>query len=357
MRRNPFIPRLIFVFPIVIMCVMPWVMNLEVKNIRVAAVDNDRSQLSGRLVRRIAASDYFLFAGMRRSYAEAVGDIEKGDADIIIEIPRHYGRDIARGRMPQVLIAANAVNGTKGGMGASYLTNIINQNLMSDAGGTAFATEKPAAGAKISTLYLHNNRLDYKVFMIPALMSILMIMLCGFLPALNIVGEKEQGTIEQMNVTPVSKSVFILAKLIPYWIIGMTVLTICFILAWLVYDITPAGNIPTLYLISFLLALTFSGFGIIVSNYSDTMQQAMFVMWFFMVCMILLSGLFTPVTSMPEWAQNITVFNPVRHYIDAMRTVFVRGGSFSDILPQTGTLAIFAVVADAWAIMSYRKNK
>ena len=356
MRRNAFIPRLIFVFPIMIMCVMPWVMNLEVKNIKVVVVDNDRSSLSSRLTHRVEASDYFVFRGMRPSYSRAMSDVEQGTADIILTIPRNYGRDAEKGSVPRVLIAANAVNGTKGSMGAAYMASIVTQNLASlpELGRTI---KSDGANTAVETLFLYNKHLDYKVFMIPALMSILMMMLCGFLPALNIVSEKETGTIEQINVTPVSKTAFIFAKLIPYWLVGMIVLTVCFALAWLIYGIVPAGSLPLLYLISILLALIFSGFGLIVSNYSDTMQQAMFVMWFFVVCMMLLSGLFTPVQSMPEWAQTITLANPMRYYIDAIRTVFVRGGTLTGILPQTAALAAFAIIMDGWAVMSYRKNR
>lgn len=355
MRRNAFIPKLIFIFPIMIMCVMPWVMDMEVRNINTVVVDNDRSTTSVRLTQRIGQSGHFRFCGQRPSYREAMNDIEKGTADIIICIPAGYGRDIVNGpRAPQVLIAANAVNGTKGAMGASYLAAIVGRNL-ADTPAMRRKAGAPAA-VNVATHYLYNKHLDYKVFMIPALMSILMMMLCGFLPALNIVGEKESGTIEQINVTPVGKRAFIFAKLIPYWIVGMVVLTICFTLAWLVYGITPAGSLPLLYAISILLALIFSGFGLIVSNYSDTMQQAMFVMWFFVVCMMLLSGLFTPIGSMPLWAQNLTLANPLRYYIDAMRTVFVRGGTLADIAPQAAVLTLFAAVTDVWAVLSYRKN-
>ena len=192
--------------------------------------------------------------------------------------------------------------------------------------------------------------------MIPALMGILMMMLCGFLPALNIVGEKEKGTIEQINVTPVSKWSFILAKLIPYWIIGLVVLTLCLVLSWLVYGITCQGPLLLVYLLAILLALFFSSFGLIVSNYSDTMQQAMFVMWFFVVCLMLLSGLFTPARSMPDWAYLTTYVNPMHYFVDAIRTVFVRGGTFQSIAHQVLAIAAIASIMAIWAVKSYKKN-
>jgi ABC-2 type transport system permease protein len=206
------------------------------------------------------------------------------------------------------------------------------------------------------SLLLYNKGQNYKLFMIPALMGILMMMLCGFLPALNIVGEKEKGTIEQINVTPVSKWSFILAKLIPYWIIGLVVLTLCLVLSWLVYGITCQGPLWLVYLLAILLALFFSSFGLIVSNYSDTMQQAMLVMWFFVVCLMLLSGLFTPVRSMPDWAYLTTYINPMHYFADAIRTVFVRGGGLQAIAHQVLALFCIAFAMAVWAVQSYKKN-
>ena len=330
-RRNSFMPKIIFIFPIMVMCVMPWVMNQEVKNIRVDVVDIDHTTQSQQLVHQIEASNYFIFNGQKATYQEAMKDIETSMADIILEI-----------RDGRYLIAANAVNGTKGSIGSAYLSQIVS--------GTVTA---PSAS---SVLTLYNKLQSYKVFMIPALMGILMMMLCGFLPALNIVGEKEKGTIEQINVTPVSKWSFILAKLIPYWIIGLVVLTLCLVLSWLVYGITCQGPLLLVYLLAILLALFFSSFGLIVSNYSDTMQQAMLVMWFFVVCLMLLSGLFTPVRSMPDWAYLTTYINPMHYFADAIRTVFVRGGGFQTIAHQVVVLAIIASVMSVWAVQSYKKN-
>ncbi len=349
--RNTFIPKMIVMFPIIIMCVTPWVTNLEIKNIIVSVVDNDHSSISSRLIHRIEASDYFIFAGTERSYEDAMKKIDMCKTDVAVVIPENYERDITNGRLPRILVSANAVNGTKGSMGSAYLANIINDNLKEAVHANTAVNKE-----KLTTFSLYNKGQDYKVFMIPALMAILIVMFCGFLPALNIVGEKENGTIEQINVTPISKSAFIIAKLIPYWIISMIVMTICFLLSWIVYGITPEGNILLLYMLAMLLALTFSGIGLVISNYSRVMQQAMFVMWFVMVCMILLSGLFTPVSSMPDWAICITTINPMKYFIDGMRTVFIKGGTFGNILPQTTALAVFAAAANTLAIYSYKKN-
>ena len=330
-RRNAFLPKLIIMFPIVIMCVMPWVMQMEVKNIVVDVVDIDHTVESQRLVQQIAASNYFIFGGQKNTYAEAMKDIEKGRADVILEI-----------RDGKYLIAANAVNGTKGSMGSAYLSQIVSAPF--------------SASSATSVLTLYNKQQNYKLFMIPALFAIVMMLMTGFLPTLNIVGEKEAGTIEQINVTPVSKWSFILAKLIPYWLIALFVITVCLLLAWLVYGITPGGPIWLVYVLAMLLALFFSSFGLIVSNYSDTMQQAMFVMWFFVVSIMLLSGLFTPTRSMPQWAYLTTYVNPMHYFIDAIRTVFIRGGGLHETAHQVLALAGIGTLMGCWAVQSYKKN-
>jgi ABC-2 type transport system permease protein len=340
-RRNSFLPKMIILFPIVMMLVVPWITNMEVKNIKLLVVDNDRSMVSQQLVHQMEASKYFIFQGLSSTYSTALDEIKKGNTDIVAVIPQHYARNLTNKQPTNVLIAANSVNGTKGGMGSAYLSSIL----------------LPSQGNEmLSVLNLFNVYQDYKVFMIPALMAILLILFCGFMPALNIVSEKEAGTIEQINVSPVSAVSFISAKIIPYWVIGMLVMTICFILSWAVYGITSVGPLLLIYLLAIIMAVVMSSFGLLISNYSETMQQAMLVMWFCMVCFILLSGLFTPVRSMPAWAQTLTILNPMKYFIDGMRTVFIRGGGAAAICTQLSVLSAFAVILSSWAILSYKKN-
>ena len=363
-RRNSFLPKLIFAFPVMIMCVMPWVMNMEVKNIRVNVVDLDRSSRSRQIVHSIEASRYFVFCGQKPTYKDALSEIEHGRTDVVLVIPQDFGKRGDRKEAPQILIAANAVNGTKGSMGSAYLAQILSEELRvkSEEFATALHGQQAMAAANsslftLNSSLLYNKHQNYKLYMIPALLAIVMMLMTGFLPTLNIVGEKESGTIEQINVTPVSKWAFILAKLIPYWLIALFVVTVCLLLAWLIYGITPAGPVWLIYLLAMLLALFFSSFGLIVSNYSDNMQQAIFVMWFFVVCIMLLSGLFTPTRSMPEWAYTTTYVNPMHYFIDAIRTVFIRGGSFADIAHQVYALLGIGLAMAVWAVQSYKKNR
>ena len=279
MLRNPMLPRMLLVFPCIILLVLPWAANFEIKNINLSVVDNDHSPYSTRLIQKAGASEYFRIVDVSDSYKEAMESIEEGKADIILEIPPHFERDILKSGTARVLISANTVNGTKGGLGSSYLSNIIHDYAGEIKPSDNSIISEPKI--EIDTQGRFNPHLDYKIFMVPALMAQLLMMLCGFLPALNIVSEKEFGTIEQINVTPVSKFTFILAKLIPYWIAGLIILTIGILLARVVYGLSPAGPLWLLYFFALLFIVVISGMGLVVSNYSQTMQQAMFVMFFF----------------------------------------------------------------------------
>jgi ABC-2 type transport system permease protein len=357
-RRNSFVPKILVAMPLAMMLVFPWAANQEVRDVRLAVVDNDHSTFSQRLVGKIPASGYFKLANVSATCPEALRSIESGEADIILEVAPGFERDMVRGEAGRVMIAANAVDGTKGTLGTSYLSSILAdyaEELRQEAGGfKPVVSASPSFG--VVSQYKFNPYLDYKVFMIPALMVMLLTMLCGFLPALNIVAEKEAGTIEQMNVTPVRKIDFVLAKLIPYWFIGFVMLGVCMGLAALIYGLYPAGSLPTIFLFASIYVLVVSGMGLVVSNHSDTMQQAMFVMFFFVMILLLMSGLFTPVKSMPRWAQAITVINPLKYFIEVMRLVYLKGSGFGQLIPQFFALCGFAAAFNVWAVASYRKS-
>ena len=353
--RNPFLPKLVIVFPVVIMLVIPWIVNMDIKNIRLTVVDKDRSSTSGKLIRNLGASEYFILEDVTGSYPEALRQLEKGRTDAVVEIPGYFEQGLVTEGRALVQISLNAVNQIKGVLGSNYLNAVCADFFAENFVPVAVSTG-PAPRVSISVINKFNPYMDYKNFMIPAYMVIVIILLGGFLPALNIVGEKEKGTIEQINITPVRKTTFIFAKLIPYWIMGLIVLSVCMLLAWAVFGLSPHGGIWTVYLFSLLFIFALSGFGLVVSNYSDTMQQAMFVMFFFILVFMLMSGLLTPISSMPRWAQVITWLNPPRYFIEMMRGVYLQGCSLADLSHQFLALLGFDVFFGTWAVMSYRKT-
>lgn len=351
-RRNPFLPKLMIIFPIMIMLVMPLVTTMDVRNVKVVVVDEDKSSLSRRIVGDISASDYFVLVGERHSYEEAILMIETCETDIVLTIPENFERDLQSVMPRKIDISANSVNATKGSMGSQYLMQIVALCItkqMEESG-------VEAASDLVVVQNRYNETMEYRNLMIPAIMIMLIILICGFLSAINIVVEKENGTIEQINVTPVSKLTFTLSKLIPYWIIGIFVITIAMIVAWLVYDMTPRGSLGNIYLASILFVLGFSGFGVAVADKSDNIQQTMFVMFFFVVIFMLLSGLLTPISSMPMWAQYFTMILPPRYYIDIMRAVYLKGATFIDLWYNFAALGFFAVIFNLIAAMTYKKQ-
>ena len=362
--RDAFMPRLSVIFPVMIMLIMPWTATMDIKNINIAIVDQDHTTASDNLVRDIVESPYFLSENSVENYDEALRRVEFGTADAIVEIPADFEKDLLNSGSAPIQISINTVNSTRGILGGSYLGTVFanfSRNILAERA-IALAAEPPPTPSIIPNIQVisqnrYNPLLDYKRFMIPALMSILMFMICGFFPALNIVREKEKGTIEQMNVTPVSKTMFILAKLIPYWLLGFVVLTISLILARFVYGLSPAGSVLIIYLFTVLFILAISGLGLVVSNSANTMQQAMFIMFFFIMIFNLMSGLLTPIRSMPEWAQILTFFNPIRYYIQMMRMIYLKGGGFSDVQTEFWALGAFVVFFVCWAILSYRKRE
>lgn len=356
--RNPFLPKMIFVFPFMVLMVFPWAASYEIKNLNLSVIDNDHSTYSHRLTQKIISSNYFRLTDVSPNYNKALKSVEKNESDIILEIPANFEKDLVNRQGAKVMVSANAVNGMKGGIGMTYLVSIVNdfnmgiiQELMPVAPvGSSVPT------VQIDSQYRFNPHLNYRVFMVPALMVMILTLLCGFLPAVSIVFEKELGTMEQINVSPVPKTTFILAKLIPFWIIGFIVISIGFLIAWAVYGLIPAGYFSTIYLFAAIYILTVSGLGLVISNYASTLQQAMFIVFFFMLVFIMLSGLYTPIDSMPEWAKWIAAFNPLKHFMDVMRSVYLKGSNPLQLTKQLAALIGFAIFFNSWAVLSYRKK-
>lgn len=359
--RDPFMPRLAILFPVIIMLVMPWAATMDIKNIRVTVVDRDRSTASGRLVKEIEASPYFLLQNVTYSSDEAIETVEYGTSDAIVEIPVNFEKDFINTASAPVQLSINTVNSTRGILGGNYLGTVFDNFSRNFPAEKSYALPSPSRTFIPNVQIIMQNRfnpyLDYKLYMIPALMNILLILICGFFPALNIVREKEKGTIEQLNVTPLPRTMFILAKLIPYWLLGLLVMTVSMILARLVYGLSPQGSILTVYLFTFLFILIISGLGLIVSNTSSTMQQALFLMFFFIMIFNLMSGLLTPIRSMPEWAQTLTLFNPARYYIQMMRMIYLKGGGLADLGVELLAHVAFLLFFNFWAIITYRKRE
>jgi len=363
MFRNPLIPRLIVLFPTMVLLVFPWAVSFEIKNIRVDVVDHSKSVYSKRLTDKIAASQYFILHDTPSDYNAAMLNMENDETDMILEIPASFDVDLVKRRESGVGVAVNSVNGTQGLLGSNYVMQIVN-DFSSELRGELTQTLPPQTRVSFMRLkkmnivpqYKYNPALDYKKYIIPGFMVLLLTILCGILPALNIVMEKENGTINQINVTPISKMNFILAKLIPYWAVGLVVMIISITLSFLIYGLWPGGGVVAVLISAIVFILSVSGLGIIISNYSETMQQASFLVMFFILILVLLGGMFTPVSSMPAWAQAIAAINPFNYLTTAFRMLYLNGSSLADVSGNLLALGAIAVVLNGWAVFSYKKR-
>ena len=378
-RRNPFLPKLVVGFPLAIVLILPWIANMDVKGVSVGIVDADRSDVSRRITSHVEASEYLRLHDLYADYPSALADLEDGHIDAILEIPNGFGHSL-HATPKRLSIWANGVNAMKGSLGSQYLMQTVMKALPTGSAPTQPSFEnseivnspltslkllrsaEPASSlcsrsiATLSIVNYYNPTMDYKHFMIPALMIMLMVMVGGFLPALNLVSEKELGTIEQINVTPVSRLTFTLSKLIPFWVICLLELALCMTLALLVYGLPVAGSVGAIFLAALLFIIVMSSIGVIIANLSDTMQQTMFLMLFVVLSFILLSGLMTPVESMPLWAQHFTRLLPPTYMVEIMRAVYLRGTTVAELSGSYLALAAFALTFATLASFTYRKR-
>jgi ABC-2 type transport system permease protein len=356
--RNRALLPMIFITPLIQLLVMPLAIDYQVKNINIAVVDHDRSSYSRKLIDKVIASGYFKLVSYGNSNSKAFIQIEKDKADLILEIPERFEKDLIRENQQQVFIAANAINGTTATLGSQYLGAIIadfNTDVRMD-------WVQPQRDNAIPTIHVASSNwfnpfLNYPFFMVPGILVTLVTMIGAYMCALNIVKEKEIGTIEQVNVTPIKKYHFILGKMIPFWLIGNFVFSIgFFVVARLIYGIVPAGSVLLIYAFLGIFLIAVLGIGLLISTYSETQQQAMSLAFFCMMIFMLMSGLFTSVDSMPGWAKIIARCSPVTYFVEVMRMVVLKGSSLSDIKAHFAAMTGFAVLFNGWAILNYKKT-
>jgi ABC-2 type transport system permease protein len=349
---------IIFVLPVIQLLVLSNAASFEIKNIKFSFIDNDHSSASRELVSKFRASSYFNSIESFSSKKEANLQMQAGKVDAILEIPNHFERDLIKENGTNLSVSINAIDGAAAGVENVYISQIItgyNQKIQTQLYKYNEASyERPVNIVTIPSFW-YNNTLNYKTFMVPGILVLLVTMLTLFLSSMNIVREKEMGTLEQINVTPIKKYQFIIGKLFPFWALGLAILTVGLIIAILIFSVPILGNIGLIYFFTSIYLLVILGIGLIISNYTDTQQQAMFIAWFFSVIFILMSGLFTPIESMPMWAQNITLLNPIRYFVEIIRMVMLKGATFSDISRPFFMILFYAFALNGIAVWSYKK--
>jgi len=345
--------RIIFVMPILQLFVLAYTATFEIKTIRLHVIDLDHSHTSRDLISHFSGSRFYRITNFSNSYALAEEDIMKDRADQVIQVPADFEKDLTTGGMARVQVVTNAINGSAASLMNAYTLSVIqdyNKNIL-----TGLTGQKAGDLFNVNFSYWYNPDLDYINYMVPGILVLLVTLIGMFLSGMNLVKEKEIGTIEQINVTPIRKYQFIIGKLIPYWLIAMVELAFGLILAKVAFQIPILGSIWLIFLVAAVYLLVTLGLGLLISTKTSTQQQAMFLSWFFMVIFILMSGLFTPVDTMPRWAQIIDWFNPVKYFVEVIRMIMMKGSGFLDILQDFVILIFYGAVALSVAVWQYRK--
>lgn len=357
-RNRAMIP-ILTVIPIVQLILLSFAATNEVKKIGLAVCDNDHSTFSRRLREQFLSSDYFVLKLYTDDEKAAAATLEDDRADAVLVIPPGFERQLLRGQASSLQLQVNAINGVKGGLAGAYAGSVI-QSLRRDLSLeiVPVVRQKPAVAAPISVSYRHwyNPELEYQTFMVPGILGVLVTILTMMLTAMNIVREREIGTIEQLNVTPIRKYQFIIGKLLPFLFIGLFDLAIGLTAGKLIFDIPMLGSLWLVFAFCVVNLIATLAVGMLISTAAETQQQAMFISWFFMMIFILMSGLFTPIDSMPLWAQYLTIPNPIAHFVDVMRKVLLKGSGFDDIKDHFYTMLILGPVLISLAIWRYRKT-
>lgn len=354
--RNKRMLPMIFVIPIVQLLILVNAATFEMKRIHLAVVDLDLSSSSRQLTGKFQGSPFYRLIIAPFSYGEAFKLMQKGDVDVIIQIPRGFEKDLVKEKNTHVQLIVNAINGASAGLINAYSTNIIfdfNREILIE-----WLNPAEMSGIRrivTDTSYWYNPKLNYTTYMVPGILVLLVTIIGLLLSGMNIVREKEMGTIEQINVTPIRKIEFIAGKLIPFWIIALFELAFGLIIGKLLFNIPIVGSLWLIFLSAGVYLFVILGFGLLISTMTNTQQQSMLVSFFFMVVFILMSGLFTAIDSMPIWAQRIDLINPLAYFIKIMRMVMLKGSSFSDISTHFYSLVVYAVLIISLAIWRYRK--
>lgn len=356
--RNKAMLPIIFVLPLIQLLILSNAATFEIKNIKFSYVDHDHTSTSRALLDAFNASKYFDVVTDFPSEKLANSAMLDGNVDVILEIPNHFERDLVKDEKASLAVIINAIDGAAAGVENVYISEIIqgfNKNIRVDL---MQPSDKLIPIKNILTIpsFWYNKTLNYKTFMVPGILVLLVTMITLFLSGMNIVREKEIGTLEQINVTPIKKHQFIIGKLFPFWIIGLALLTVGLFIAKIVFNVPMVGSILLLYFYTSIYILVVLGIGLFISNFNDTQQQAMFLSWFFMVIFILMSGLFTPIESMPVWAQYITEFNPIKYFVEVIRMVMLKGANLSDISSPFIKTIIYAIIMNGLAVWSYKKT-
>lgn len=341
----------IFLIPAVQLLILSNAATFDVRSTRLAVVDEDRTTVSAGLIQRLEGGGRFEIVSVTPTAAGVERALLDRDATAVLHVPAGFEAALVRERRAPVQLLLNAEEGAAAG-----IVQAAAQAVLADYARDLAATLPAGAPLDLRVQGWFNPTRSYKHWMVPAILVSLVTIIGLLLTAQNIAREKEMGTLEQLNVTPISKGQFIAGKLIPFWILSLVIFTIGLVIAKLVFQIPTRGSVPLVFLAAMIYLIAVLGIGLWVSTIAQTQQQTMFVAFFIMLIFLLMSGLFTPVESMPRWAQWGAEVNPVKHFVYIMRSVLVRGAGIEDVARPLIGLAVGGAAVLALAIRQHTKQ-
>jgi len=348
----------VLVVPVVQLLILSNAATFEIRNTPIHIVDLDRSTASRGVVSRLAANGHFEIVDTTPSVDRADERLLDGTATMIVVIPHDFEKSIVGSGVGQVQLSVNAEKGSAAGIVQSYATRVLSDYGASLNSARPNRWGPPSGGAAVDVRIrpLYNATQNYKHYMVPGILVALMTIIGTLLSAQNIARERELGTLEQLNVTPITRGQFIIAKLLPFWVLGLIEFSLGLLIGKLVFGIPMHGSIPLLYGVAAVYLAVAAGIGLWISALVDTQQQAMFVTFFIVNIYLLMSGLFTPIDSMAPWVQTVTMVNPVRHFVTISRAILMKGAGAAEIAQPFFILLGTAVVVLVIAVGQYRKR-
>lgn len=389
--RNPLLLSILVIAPMVEFMIFPFCADYEIKVLDIAFIDNDRSQVSKEIINSFNASDIFVTHGLLQNKSQAEEMMRHDKIDLLVEIPSNFESSLYNNQSTQIAITANAINSVKAGIGTGYVQEIIGgymqdfaaanapagmaslaQMVQSKASASsssdeeristisiptfdASAINRQSANISISNIYWYNEQMNYQNLIVPGILVILVTLIGCYVTALNLVREKEIGTIEQVNVTPIKRWQFLIGKMIPFWLLGMVEFAAGLLIMKFIFGISVQGSIPLLMGITAIYLLVMLGLGFFISSVSENQLQSMFIVLFLFIVFVLLSGVFTPTEGMPDWAHKINYVNPMSFYIEVIKKIILKGSAFTSVQTETIVLSIMAVLINTGAILSYKE--
>lgn len=356
--RNKSMLPIIFVMPIIQLMILSFAATYELKEVKFAVVDMDQSITSRELITQIQATGYFTLESEYTSEEQAQISMDRSDVKLIVRIPHDFQKRVKESNNAQIQLIIDAVDGSSANLIQSYVNSIIRDfsNSQSSIAAISLVSASQAKQIFISPINWYNPNLNYITYMVPGILVVLVSMIGLFLSGMNIVREKEIGTIEQLNVTPITKFEFMIGKLVPFWVIGMFDLLLGLALARFGFGIPFLGSLFTILIIAGIYLIVIQALGLFISTITNTQQQAMFIAWFIMVVFILMGGLFTPIESMPIWAQKLTLGNPIAYFIKIMRMVLLKGAGWKEVYSMVLVLGGIGIALLTISVNRYKKT-